>query len=428
MPCGNSKHYRNIKEYLPLRSCRRGITSHLQRLKTSQTNIKGEWQLILLRAGLFDEDGETLTICPLYRDSFGTIWNSSRPVTKCHHPLHVRVGAKSERGISLDISKEIQVYRGVLVPIGSGICIRVDPVVRQLNIPWKKAAPSTKRYYRQKGKEIVEVALHCLTPGQAIELLSELMNYMEKRERRKSADTGVSEISRLIKLPNFVQDVAYVTKTLKLLNGEKMEIPNVVRTVIASRIVDLYQQYCQETGFFSLGGVNLLKYFTNKSSAWVQDVKDHLKAGKAGKSYLKTNFQIHLTEESQRADHCRIFALSDPEDHHCEYEHMKSCQSCDNIQNVLDEIELVLSSGDLHFSRTLASTFLTPERIPCMALCTNIRPSYIPSKKNLEGLSQKECMEYPTAEPGWALKKNKKTGRFSEYVKEYLLKQAVFDG
>ena len=122
IPCGNSKHYRNIKEYVPLRSCRRDITSHLQRLKTSQANIKGEWQLILLRAGLFDEDGETLTICPLHRDIFGTIWNSSRPVAKCHHPLHGRSRAKPERGISLEISKEIQVYWGVLVPIGSGIC------------------------------------------------------------------------------------------------------------------------------------------------------------------------------------------------------------------------------------------------------------------------------------------------------------------
>ena len=209
---------------------------------------------------------------------------------------------------------------------------RVDPVVRQLSIPWKEAAPSTQRYYRQKGKEIVEVALDCLAPGQAIELLSELVKHMEKKEKQKSADTDVSEISRLIKLyeeanswftkrqilsvfvndytkaqlqllipglsiwavdearrhaakvgvgkpvaqmetitrarldpskvdhfldfisrPHFVQDVAYGTKTLKLSNGEKMEIPNVVRTVIASRIVDLYQQYCQETGFLSLG-------------------------------------------------------------------------------------------------------------------------------------------------------------------------------
>lgn len=35
-------------------------------------------------------------------------------------------------------------------------------------------------------------------------------------------------------------------------------------------------------------------------------------------------------------------------------------------------------------------------------------------KKNLEGLSQEECREYPSAELGWASKKNKKTGRFSE--------------
>ncbi|CAH3041925.1 unnamed protein product [Porites lobata] len=53
--------------------------------------------------------------------------------------------------------------------------------------------------------------------------------------------------------------------------------------------------------------------------------------------------------ESQYADHCRVFAFSDPEDHLCEHEHTKSCQSCDNIKNVLEEIELVLSSRDLHF-------------------------------------------------------------------------------
>ena len=98
------------------------MTGHLQRLKASQANIKGEWQLILLRAGLFDEVGETLTICPLHRDIFGTIWNSSRPVAKCHHPLHGRSRAKPERRISFEISKEIQVYWGVLVPTGLGIC------------------------------------------------------------------------------------------------------------------------------------------------------------------------------------------------------------------------------------------------------------------------------------------------------------------
>ncbi|XP_022107324.1 uncharacterized protein LOC110988276 [Acanthaster planci] len=35
-------------------------------------------------------------------------------------------------------------------------------------------------------------------------------------------------------------------------HGEKFEIPNVVRSVIASRIIDIYQSYCEETGFSPL--------------------------------------------------------------------------------------------------------------------------------------------------------------------------------
>ena len=81
-------------------------------------------------------------------------------------------------------------------------------------------------------------------------------------------------------------------------------------------------------------------------------------------------------------------------------------------------------------TRTLASTFFKLERIPCMTVLSVNGLKHAPTygfgifhvNKNLEGLSQEECREYPTAEPGWALKKNKKTGRFSEYVKEYPLK------
>lgn len=120
--CGVSKHYRLDKEYVPLQTCSRDISSHLRRLKTSQLNIKGEWHLILLRVGLFNEDcGETFTICPQHRDVFGTLWNSSRPPTKCSHPLHGKSRAKPERGISAEVSKEIKDYWGILVPTGTGI-------------------------------------------------------------------------------------------------------------------------------------------------------------------------------------------------------------------------------------------------------------------------------------------------------------------
>ena len=79
------------------------------------------------------------------------------------------------------------------------------------------------------------------------------MPQMEAITRARLDSSKVDHFLDFISRPNFVQDVAYGTKTLKLSNGEKMEIPNVVRTVIASRIVDLYQQYCQETGFLSHG-------------------------------------------------------------------------------------------------------------------------------------------------------------------------------
>ena len=210
---------------------------------------------------------------------------------------------------------------------------KVDPVVRQLSIPWKDAAPSTQRYYKQKGQEVVQLALDCLAPGQATTLLAELISKEDAKvqnQRKESVES--SELSRLVTLyeeanswftkrqilsvfvndytkarlqqiipglsiwaidearrhaaktglgkpipqtetlsrtrlapnkvdhfldfisrPNFLQDVAYGTKTLKLSNGDLIEIPNVVRTVIVSRRVDLYHRYCQETAFEPLG-------------------------------------------------------------------------------------------------------------------------------------------------------------------------------
>ena len=61
-----------------------------------------------------------------------------------------------------------------------------------------------------------------------------------------------------ISSPSFLQDVAYGTKTLRLSDGETIEIPNVVRTVVASRLTNLYQSYCSESGFEPMGRSTLL--------------------------------------------------------------------------------------------------------------------------------------------------------------------------
>ena len=70
-----------------------------------------------------------------------------------------------------------------------------------------------------------------------------------------------------ISSPSFLQDVAYGTKNLKLSDGETIEIPNVVRTVVASRLIHLYHSYCEESGFSEPIGrstlLNILKVKVN---------------------------------------------------------------------------------------------------------------------------------------------------------------------
>ena len=68
----------------------------------------------------------------------------------------------------------------------------------------------------------------------------------------------VDHVLDFISSPSFLQDVAYGMKTLRLSDGETIEIPTVVRTVVASRLTNLYQSYCSESGFEPMGRSTLL--------------------------------------------------------------------------------------------------------------------------------------------------------------------------
>ena len=68
-----------------------------------------------------------------------------------------------------------------------------------------------------------------------------------KRTRLDPVKT--SHFVNFIARPNFLQDVAYGTKELKLDSGEKITIPNVIRTMVSSRLIRQYISFCQETGF-----------------------------------------------------------------------------------------------------------------------------------------------------------------------------------
>ena len=184
---------------------------------------------------------------------------------------------------------------------------------------------------------------------------------------------------------NFIQDVAYGTKELKLDSGEKITIPNVIRTMVPSRIIKQYISYCQETefkpasertlyriidvctaskqkslqgldyfltegaqAFESLEHVIIVLEESGASSIWGKEAKTTLKEAKR---YLKTDFKSHVGPEERCVDHCTAFSLSDPHNNifaqHCDHTHDMSCPSCSQLDEVSSNVMSMINSPKL---------------------------------------------------------------------------------
>ncbi|XP_064637531.1 uncharacterized protein LOC135493845 [Lineus longissimus] len=196
-------------------------------------------------------------------------------------------------------------------------------------------------------------------------------------EKSRLDDVKVDHFLDFVSQPEFLQDVAYGTKTIKLSHGEKLEIPNVVRSVISSRIIDLYLGYCEETGFSSLkrsslfsiiqvcaasqkkslaGLDNVVSEGTDAfetlhetintlgecghSSSWIEDKKRRLDKAKL---YLKSDYKMNVHTSSRCGDHCIPFALGGQSQ--CDHVHDLCCDQCEDMKSVLEEIQLAASSG-----------------------------------------------------------------------------------
>lgn len=161
--------------------------------------------------------------------------------------------------------------------------------------------------------------------------------------------------------------MAFGTRQLKLDNGEKVTMPNVIRTVTRSTMISQYIQLCEEEQFQPLSRATLFRILVvreasqQKSLCGVEDtaadgssvfakvsqIVDNLhqlgkektwsdnmkKSLQDGKRYLKSSYRCHCQQdESECGDHCRKFALSDPADPHiqekCAHEHKVTCPQC----------------------------------------------------------------------------------------------------
>lgn len=67
--------------------------------------------------------------------------------------------------------------------------------------------------------------------------------------------------------PHLVQDLPFGEKHLELSTGQVITVPNVIRTMIPSRIVAQYFQYCTENNFKALSRSTLLRILTECSAS-----------------------------------------------------------------------------------------------------------------------------------------------------------------
>lgn len=81
----------------------------------------------------------------------------------------------------------------------------------------------------------------------------------EKKHRVRLDMAKLDHFLEFANRPYFYQDVAYGSRILKLDSGERIPMPNVIRTVTRSTMVKQYQSFCEEENFTPLSRSTLFK-------------------------------------------------------------------------------------------------------------------------------------------------------------------------
>ena len=186
----------------------------------------------------------------------------------------------------------------------------------------KEMIPGLSKWHIDQGRK------HATETGKG-QPLPRIPSFCTRIEHEK-VDHFIEYISR----PEFVQDVVFGTKTLKLDSGEKIIIPAVIRTVISSRIIRQYLDYCKEQEFEPTSQHSLYQMIEvclasmqkslqglDNTTAEGTEAFDQIflmlgladqgismtatqKLLKDGKRYLKNDFKTHIGWGEHCGDHC----------------------------------------------------------------------------------------------------------------------------
>ncbi|KAK3736760.1 hypothetical protein QZH41_008000 [Actinostola sp. cb2023] len=194
--------------------------------------------------------------------------------------------------------------------------------------------------------------------------------------RQRIDELQIDHFLDFISRPEFLQDVPFGTKTLKLDSGEKIHIPAIIRTLIPSRIIAQYTRLCAQQQFEPAGERSLFRILEVCSASLQKslqgldsvtadgteafdnmvaivdtlaengagnDWRKNVEVGlRDGKRYLKTDFKSHVGRDEKCSDHCVTYALSDNTTASyqidCEHTHDTVCEQCINLDKVFEDM------------------------------------------------------------------------------------------
>jgi hypothetical protein len=196
-------------------------------------------------------------------------------------------------------------------------------------------------------------------------------------------DYQIAHFVDFIVSPHVCTDLPFGEKVLKLSSGIELLVPNTIRNMGATRIIDQYLAYCNEmcSDFEPLGESSLftiletckastrkslqgINYFAAEAGEAFDGIKKMIEDKvvlctdsnrlvenlKRARFYLKSDYKVHVTRSSSIADHCCVYALSDPKgrvfSQDCDHEHDESCIECLNLTSTLNEIECLIEQTE----------------------------------------------------------------------------------
>ncbi|CAH3171677.1 unnamed protein product, partial [Porites lobata] len=165
-----------------------------------------------------------------------------------------------------------------------------------------------------------------------------------KTKHRVRLDMGkVDHFVEFINRPYFYQDVSYGNKVLTLDNGDRIEMPNVVRILTRSTMIEQYLEYCKEQCHEPLSRSSLFKILEVREASQrksLQGLDNTAADGAAGFQTIET--LVETLEKGGMEKHDPV----DPElQHPCPHQHQSTCEQCQGLKDVLKEVRLAIEGS-----------------------------------------------------------------------------------